>query len=104
MQECALILKLGSNMDAGTSVSQLTMVPLQNTHAAQGIIESDRMLMMSGALLDSGNASSVLYDGQSFIPYIISTTTNGQPGFVASLFHSLAKFSFAQHSEYPHSS
>ncbi|KAF5351821.1 hypothetical protein D9756_007372 [Leucocoprinus leucothites] len=90
---------LGSSMEAGTTVSQLTMVPLQDTHPAQGVIESDRMLMMSGGLVDSsfGNASSVLYDGQSFIPYIVSTTASGQAGFVASLFHSFKKFSFAQH-------
>lgn len=76
------------------------MVPLQDTHTAQGVIEPDRMLMMSGALVDSryGNASSVLFDGQTFIPYIVSTAANGQVGFIASLFHSFAKFSFAQRS------
>lgn len=98
------MLVLDSNMNADTSVSQLAMVPLQNTHTAQGIIEPDRVLMMSGALLDSGNASSVLFDGQTFIPYIISTNADGKPGFITSWFHSLAKFDFAQHSEYYHSS
>ncbi|KAJ3557907.1 hypothetical protein NP233_g11623 [Leucocoprinus birnbaumii] len=90
---------LGSSMEAGTTISQLMMVPLQDTHPAQGVIESDRMLMMSGSLVDSsyGNASSVLYDGQTFIPYIVSTSSSGQAGFVASLFHSFAKFSFTQH-------
>lgn len=87
-------------MDGDTTVSQLIMVPLQDTHAAQGVVEHDRMLMMSGTLVDSsyGNASSVLYDGQTFIPYIVSTASSGQAGFIASLFHSFAKFSFAQHS------
>jgi hypothetical protein len=93
---------LASNMDADTAVSQLLMVPLQDTHAAQGVIEADRMLMMSGALVDSssGNVSSVLFDGQTFIPYIVSTTANGQAGFIASLFYSFAKFSFSQQSTY----
>ncbi|KAF9451250.1 hypothetical protein P691DRAFT_787446 [Macrolepiota fuliginosa MF-IS2] len=89
---------LGTDLNASTAVSQLTMVPLQDTHAAQGVIESDRMLMISGSLADSsnGNASSVLFDGQTFIPYIVSTAASGQPGFIASLFHSFAKFSFVQ--------
>lgn len=76
------------------------MVPMQDTHGAQGVIESDRMLMMSGALSDSnnGNVSSLLFDGQSFLPYIVSTAANGRPGFVSALFHSFRNINFAHHS------
>lgn len=97
---CILTHLQGSNLNSDTSVSQLTMVPLQDTHPAQGVIEPDRMLMMTGALVDSnyGNASTVLFDGQAFIPYIVSTMSNGHTGFVASLFHSFAKITFAQRS------
>lgn len=89
----------GSTFENATEVSQLTMVPLQNTHASNGIIEPDRVLMISGTLLDSsfGNASSALFDGASFIPYIVSTSQSGSPGAVAGLFHSFASFSFDQH-------
>jgi hypothetical protein len=74
------------------------MVPLQNTHNANSIIESDRMLMISGLLDDSsfGNASAALFDGQSFIPYITSTSASGSPGVLSALFRSRATFSFAQ--------
>ena len=74
------------------------MVPLQNTHDANGVIEPDRVLMISGTLADSsfGNASSALFDGKSFIPYIVSTSQSGTPGVVAGLFHSFASFSFDQ--------
>ncbi len=76
------------------------MVPLMNTHAANGIIEPDRMLMISGALATStGNASSALYDGQNFIPYIVSTSASGTAGSVSSLFHSFSSFSFNQRSK-----
>ncbi|KAG6862277.1 hypothetical protein C0995_015974 [Termitomyces sp. Mi166 len=89
---------LGSPMKGSTTVSQLTMVPLQDTHSANGVIEPNRMLMMSGLLIDStfGNASSVLFDGQTFIPYIQTSSANGSPGAVASLFRSLSSFSFNQ--------
>ena len=76
------------------------MVPLQNQYSAQGIIEGDRMLLMSGSLVSSfGQASSVLYNGQDFIPYVVSASASGSPGSVAGLFNSLANFSFSRHSK-----
>ncbi|KAH8995626.1 cortical protein marker for cell polarity-domain-containing protein [Lactarius akahatsu] len=87
----------GSAFGGSSVVSQLTMVPLQNEHQARGAIEGDRMLLMSGNLVDTsfGQASSVLFDGQDFIPYIDSSTSSGDPGTVSGLFNSLANFSFA---------
>jgi len=89
---------VGSTLGSTTNVSQLTMVPLQNTHSANGIIEPDRMLLVSGFLADSsfGNASSALFDGQNFIPYIMTATASGDPGVVSQLFYSLTTFSFTQ--------
>ncbi|KAK0455134.1 cortical protein marker for cell polarity-domain-containing protein [Armillaria borealis] len=89
---------LSSTFQSSTVVTQLTMVPLQDTHSSSGIIESDRMLMISGSLDDPsfGNASSALYDGQSYIPYIVSSSNTGSTGAVAALFHSFASFSFTK--------
>jgi len=88
----------GSAFGGTSTVSQLAMVPLQNQHGAQGIIEGDRMLLMSGSLVSSfGQASSVLFDGNNFIPYMVSDSASGSPGSVAGLFNSLANFSFSQH-------
>ncbi|TFK75289.1 hypothetical protein BDN72DRAFT_885763 [Pluteus cervinus] len=91
-----------ATIDAGlqpeSTVSQLSMVPLQNTHAGNSIIQADRVLMVSGSLSDSnfGTASSALFDGQTLIPYIVSESLSGNPGMVASLFRSFATFSFNQ--------
>ncbi|KAG5334904.1 hypothetical protein C0989_002667 [Termitomyces sp. Mn162] len=89
---------LGSSLQGSTTVSQLIMVPLQDTHSANGVIEPDRMLMISGLLSDStfGNASAALFDGQTIIPYIQASLANGSPGAVASLFRSFSTFSFSQ--------
>ncbi|KAI0070360.1 hypothetical protein K474DRAFT_1608840 [Panus rudis PR-1116 ss-1] len=89
---------IGSSFASDTAVSQLIMVPLQNTHPANGIVEPDRMLMMSGSISDPsfGNASSVLFDGSQFIPYILSSSSSGTPGAVSSLVHSISQFSFNQ--------
>lgn len=90
---------LGSSLQAGSNVAQLIMVPIQETHAGNSVIEADRLLMISGMLTDPvfGNASSALYDGQNLIPYIVSTSPTGDSGAVASLFHSFSTFSFNQH-------
>ena len=58
------------------------------------------MLLMSGSLVSSfGQASSVLFDGKDFIPYVVSESVSGSPGSVAGLFNSLANFSFSRHSK-----
>ncbi|KAH9485308.1 Squalestatin S1 biosynthesis cluster protein L1 [Psilocybe cubensis] len=88
---------LGSTFQEGTTVAQLTMVPLQNSHDANGVIESDRVLMISGSLsTTAGNSSSALFDGRNLIPFIVSTSATGSAGSVSSLFHSFSSFSFSQ--------
>ncbi|KAF9232131.1 cortical protein marker for cell polarity-domain-containing protein [Melanogaster broomeanus] len=54
--------------------------------------------MISGALSDSsfGSASSVLFDGQTFVPYIVSMSGQATMGYVSSLFYSITNFSFSQ--------
>lgn len=58
--------------------------------------------MISGALSDStfGSASLVLFDGQTFIPYLTSMSAQGTLGYVSSLFYSIANFSFGQQCGY----
>jgi hypothetical protein len=90
----------GSDFDGTSAVSQLVMVPLQNQHSAQGMIEDDRMLLVSGNLVSSfGQASSMLFDGENFTPYLVSASASGGAGSVAGLFNSLANFSFVQRRE-----
>ncbi|KAF8647149.1 hypothetical protein AX16_006980 [Volvariella volvacea WC 439] len=89
---------LDTGLQPSTTVAQLTMVPLQDTHSGNNIIQSDRMLMVSGSLADEnfGSASSALFDGQNLIPYIVTSTASGTTGMVASLFRSFTTFSFDQ--------
>jgi hypothetical protein len=86
----------------------MTMVPLVSTHSVNGIIEKDRMLLVSGALTitSSGgkratgsSASSALFDGQNFFPYLVSQSSGGGSGSVSALVHSLSKINFNQRRE-----
>ena len=82
------------------------MVPVIDAHKSNGLIQNDRMLLLSGTLFSSsfGDASSVLFDGQSFIPYIVSASASGSPGTVSGLIHSFTSFSFARRREFSLSS
>ena len=74
------------------------MVPVFDAHKSNGVIQDDRMLLVSGTLSSPsfGDASSVLFDGQSYVPYIASASTSGSPGAVSGLIHSFTTFSFAR--------
>ncbi|KAL4078498.1 cortical protein marker for cell polarity-domain-containing protein [Scleroderma yunnanense] len=89
---------IGTTLQGNSNISQLLMVPLQNTHSSNAIVESDRMLMVSGSLSDPtfGSASSVLFDGETLIPYLSVVSTQGTMGYISALFYSIADFSFVQ--------
>ncbi|KAF6760017.1 cortical protein marker for cell polarity-domain-containing protein [Ephemerocybe angulata] len=55
-----------SSLVGDTAISHLAMVPLQEDHAAQGAIQKDRMLLVSGSL--------------TIIPYIVASSSTGSSG------------------------
>nr|KIR89308.1 hypothetical protein I308_00313 [Cryptococcus tetragattii IND107] len=83
-------------LQSGSLVQQLAFVPMSSEHTAMGSIEKDRMLMVSGNLyLDQmGNATSALYDGVNWYPYLVGTSAAGGVGAGSSLFWSDSEFSF----------
>lgn len=85
-------------LQSGSRIQQLAFLPLSANHDKNDIIESDRMLMVSGALSlqDVGTVSSALFDGSSFTPFISSATADGSAGTLASLFYSSSTFQLAK--------
>ncbi|GAA5900213.1 hypothetical protein JCM8208_002052 [Rhodotorula glutinis] len=78
----------------GSGVQQLAFVPLSNSHDSNGVIESNRMLLVSGDLTINDTAvSSALYDGASWYPYLVATSATGSAGVVSQLFYSVSNFS-----------
>ncbi|KAG8829607.1 hypothetical protein FRC17_006318 [Serendipita sp. 399] len=79
-----------------SNITQLELVPLQEDHDGTSIIQSNRMLWISGSLSGSNftRASSALYDGQNLYPYLVTSTASGDAGSIASFFHSFSTFSF----------
>jgi hypothetical protein len=91
-QWTALDVSLGS----ASSITQLEFVPLSEEHDVQGLIQTNRMLWLSGSLSSDsmGSFSSALYDGKTLHPYLLTSTVSGDPGAIASFFHSFSTFSF----------
>ncbi|GAA6049737.1 hypothetical protein JCM3770_004434 [Rhodotorula araucariae] len=85
-----------ATLGAGSGVQQLAFVPLSNTHDANDVMESNRMLLVSGDLtINNTTVSSALYDGASWYPYLIATSATGSAGVVAQLFYSVSNFSLS---------
>lgn len=81
----------GASVLPGSHIDHLSFVPLKSiTSSSQMMtnvngIETDRMLMVSGALLLEGNVtvSSALYDGSTWYPYFSTVTASGTTGVVS---------------------
>jgi len=82
---------------SGSIVQQLAFVPISTEHTAAGSIENDRMLMVSGelSLQASGNVTSALYDGATWYPYLVGSSSTGDIASASQLFWSSSRFSFA---------
>lgn len=79
-----------------TGVAQLTFVGLTKEHAANMVMESNRMLVVSGALnmRTYGNVSTALFDGQFWTPFLLSTRPGGGPGVVRAFTRSVEVLKF----------
>ena len=86
-----------SSLATGSTVQQLSFVPLSSNHDSKGSIEADRMLMLSGALAMPaiGPISSVLYDGSNMIPFLSTITSTGAAGTIAAFVYSVSAFRLA---------
>lgn len=71
---------------ANTGIAQLTFVPINKAHAANDILENNRLLVVSGALKmrTYGNVSSAFFDGRIWTPFLIGTSSSGGPGIMRS--------------------
>ena len=93
--------------DAGSSalsaglIHQLAFVPLVagQSHAGNALIESDRMLMASGAMTLAGVSGSVagaLYDGATWTPVLVATNAPGAPSYLSRIVYSASSFQLSR--------
>ncbi|KAL8672589.1 MAG: hypothetical protein Q9168_002962 [Polycauliona sp. 1 TL-2023] len=77
----------GGGLGDKTTIKGLSMLQLDNSHDKSDLVGQDMVLLITGSLdvPNFGNASAALYDGKTFIPFILSTSGNG-PGSLSKLF------------------
>ncbi|GAA5987924.1 hypothetical protein JCM10908_007272 [Rhodotorula pacifica] len=85
-----------STLGAGSGVQQLVFVPLAQDHDSNGVLESNRMLLVSGDLqINDTSVSSALFDGVSWYPFLVATAATGSAGAISQLFYSITNFSLS---------
>ncbi|PWY90740.1 hypothetical protein BO70DRAFT_77000 [Aspergillus heteromorphus CBS 117.55] len=74
--------------DEGTDIRGLEVLPISRNHDDVSVLNDDQMLLVTGQLLipDFGNASAALYNGTAMVPFILSSTSDGQPGSISHMF------------------
>ncbi|KAI4229940.1 MAG: hypothetical protein L6R36_000449 [Xanthoria steineri] len=79
----------GGRLGDQTTIQGLAMLQLNDDHDKSDVVSRDMVLLITGSLdvPNFGNASAALYDGNTFIPFILSTSGNG-PGTLSQLFSS----------------
>ncbi|SCV69677.1 BQ2448_1071 [Microbotryum intermedium] len=79
-----------------SGIQQLVFLPLSQARSANSIVESNRLLLVSGSMsINNTVVASALYDGAKWYPYLLATATTGAGGSIAQLFYSLTSFSLA---------
>ncbi|KAL3462335.1 cortical protein marker for cell polarity-domain-containing protein [Aspergillus heterothallicus] len=74
---------------AGTAIRGLDVIPLSSPHADNDLLSNDLTLLITGDIVvpDFGNASAVLFNGTTLTPFIISSTSDGNPGRMSHMFY-----------------
>jgi Rax2 C-terminal beta propeller domain len=69
-------------------VLDISVLQLSSNHPSNSILPSDKVILLSGSILipDFGPVSAVFFTGQSFIPYLLTSTLTGTPGLITGLF------------------
>lgn len=78
-----------SNLGPGSNISQLLLVPISSSSEERYPSGTQNMLLAVGSLniTGFGSASSALYNGDIWHPYLITTEMNGLPGTINGVIH-----------------
>lgn len=88
----------GSLEVANSNIHQVFMAPTLSETDSSYFSASNRVLMVTGQLnlASSGQASTAIFDGFSWYPYILSTTSSGAAGTVAGFFYPASMIQFGR--------
>ena len=75
-------------LGAGSIVRGLQMLPLSSDHATSSLMSTGEVLMVTGALVlpGFGNASAALFNGTSYEPFILTSSSSNTGGSLSQIF------------------
>ena len=78
----------GYTLGAGSIIRGLQMLPLNTDHATSSLMSSSEVLMVTGALVlpGFGNASAALFNGTSYEPFILTSSSSNTGGSLSQIF------------------
>ncbi len=78
----------GDTLGAGSIVRGLQMLPLTTDHDTSSLVSAGEVLMVTGALVlpGFGNASAALFNGTSYEPFILTSSSSNTGGSLSQIF------------------
>lgn len=79
---------IGDVLGSGTNIRGLQVLSLTKNHASSALVSASQTLMITGALNvpGFGNASAVLFNGTTFQPFALTTTSTNTGGSLSQIF------------------
>ncbi|KAL4888369.1 cortical protein marker for cell polarity-domain-containing protein [Aspergillus ambiguus] len=73
----------------GTNIRGLEVLPISKDHENVDLLNDDQILLVTGQLVipDFGHASAALFNGTVLTPFVLTSTSGGQPGSMSQLFY-----------------
>lgn len=79
---------VGDTLGSGTNIQGLQVIAITEPHASSSLISASEILMITGSLnLPSfGDASSVIFNGTTFQPFALTSTSSNSGGSLSQMF------------------
>ncbi|KXX78285.1 Bud site selection protein RAX2 [Madurella mycetomatis] len=83
-----------TSFEPGTDIRGLQVFSLTASHNENSLLNPDEALMLTGSIVlrDFGPASAVLFDGETFTPFALTTNSNNRRGTIARFFSETNNF------------
>jgi len=93
---------IGDVFGAGTVIRGLQILSVSKDHDSTDLVSASETLLITGALIlpGFGNASSALYDGKTFRPFALTSSSSNRGGSLSQVISQKEK-SFGKKSMYP---
>ncbi|KAF7952779.1 hypothetical protein EAE96_006005 [Botrytis aclada] len=81
-------LSVGDVFESGSVIRGLQMMPLSSNHDNSDLVPSNQVLMLTGAMVlpSFGNVSAVLFNGTTFQPFALTSSTSNTGGSLSHIF------------------